>query len=126
MATNKFHLNLKNYSVDEYEKALDKVAFSNYEKYHDINKVYNNFFQKLIELVNNIAPLKTARIKNASNKWFDSGIAEKLSIRDKLFKKFKSSRLNINWEIYKEQTRKNSISRRNCQKNIAKPIELSN
>ena len=96
MATNKFHLNLKNYSVDEYEKALDKVAFSNYEKYHDINKVYNNFFQKLIELVNNIAPLKTAR------------------------------RLNINWEIYKEQTRKNSISRRNCQKNIAKPIELPN
>ena len=126
MATNKFHLNLKNYSVGEYEKALDKVAFSNYEKYHDINKVYNNFFQKLIELVNNIAPLKTVRIKNASNKWFDSGIAEKLSIRDKLFKKFKSSRLNINWEIYKEQTRKNSISRRNCQKNIAKPIELPN
>ena len=126
MATNKFHLNLKNYSVGEYEKALDKVAFSNYEKYHDINKVYNNFFQKLIELVNNIAPLKTVRIKNASNKWFDSGIAEKLNIRDKLFKKFKSSRLNINWEIYKEQTRKNSISRRNCQKNIAKPKELPN
>ena len=125
MATNKFHLNLKNYSVDEYEKALDKVAFSNYEKY-DINKVCNNFFQKLIVLVNNIAPLKTARIKNASNKWFDSGIAEKLSIRDKLFKKFKSSRLNINWEIYKKQTRKNSILRRNCQKNIAKPKELPN
>ena len=28
----------KNYSVDEYEKALGKVTFPNYEKYHNINK----------------------------------------------------------------------------------------
>ena len=62
---------------------------------------YNNFFQKLIEVVNNIAPLKTERIKNTSNEWFDRKIAEILSIRDKLFKKFKSSCLNIDWEIYK-------------------------
>ena len=38
----------KNYSVDEYEKALGKVTFPNYEKYN-INKAYNNFFQKLIK-----------------------------------------------------------------------------
>ena len=62
---------------------------------------HNNFFQKLIEMVNNIAPLKTERIKNTSNEWFDRKIAEILSIRDKLFKKFKSSCLNIDWEIYK-------------------------
>ena len=28
----------KNYSVDEYEKALSKVTFPNYERYHNINK----------------------------------------------------------------------------------------
>ena len=53
-------------------------------------------------MVNNIAPLNTAKIKNTSNEWFDREIAEKLSIRDKLFKKkFKSSHLSIDWEIYK-------------------------
>ena len=56
----------------------------------------------MIEVVNNIALLEIARIKNTSNKWFDREIAEKLSIRDKLFKKLKSSCLNIDWEIYKE------------------------
>ena len=76
----------KDYSVDKYEKALGKVTFPNFEKYHNINKAYNNFFQKMIEVVNNIAPLKTARIKNTSNEWFDREIAEKLSIRDKLLK----------------------------------------
>ena len=57
----------KTYSTNEYEKALGKVTFPNYEKYHNINKAYNDFFQKLIEVVNNITPLKTARIKNTSN-----------------------------------------------------------
>ena len=92
----------KNYSVDEYEIALGKVTFLKYESYQNINKAYNNFFQKLIEVVNNIISLKTTRIKNTSNEWFDREIAEKLGISDKIFKKFKSSRLNIDWETYKE------------------------
>ena len=52
---------------------------------------------------NNIIPLKTARIKNTSSEWFDRENAEKLGTRDKLFKKFKSSRLNIDCEIYNRQ-----------------------
>ena len=112
----------KNYSVDEYEKTPCKVIFPNYEKYHNINKTFNDFFRKLIEVVN-----------NTSNEWFDRRIAEKLSIRDKLFKKFKSSRLNIDWEIYKEA--RNDVQRTIKQKkkqyleeklseNIAKPKGL--
>ena len=65
-------LSFKTYSVDESEKALDKVTFPNYDRYN-INKAYNDSFEKLIEEFNNIAPLKTARIKNAS-----SGLIEKL------------------------------------------------
>ena len=57
------------------------------------------FPQKLIEVVNSIKPLKTERIRNTCNEWFDSEIAEKINIRDKLFIKLKSSRLNIDWEI---------------------------
>ena len=84
----------------------------------------------MIDVVNKT---KTAGIKNTSNEWFDREIAEKLSIRDKLFKKFKSSRLNIDWEIYKEA--RNEVQRTIKQKkkqylevklseNIAKPKEL--
>ena len=46
--------------------------------------------------------MKTVIIKNARPEWFDREIVEKLSLRDKLSKKFKSSRLIIDWEIYKE------------------------
>ena len=72
-------------------------------------------------------------MKNTSNEWFDMEIAEKLSIRDQLFKKFKSSCLKIGQEIYKEA--RNGVQRTIKQKkkqyleeklteNIAKPKEL--
>ena len=87
----------------------------------------------MIEVVNYIALFKTARIKITSNEWFDREIAEKLSIRDKLFKKFKSSRLNIDWEIYKEarndvqrtiKRNKKQYLKEELSENIAKPKEL--
>ena len=87
----------------------------------------------MIEVVNYIALFKTARIKITSNEWFDREIAEKLSIRDKLFKKFKSSRLNIDWEIYKEarsdvqrtiKRKKKQYFEEKLSENIAKPKQL--
>ena len=40
-----------------------------------------------------IAPYRNKRINGNTKKWFDSKGFEKLNARDKLFKKFKKSRL---------------------------------
>ena len=64
---------------------------------------------------------------------FDREIADKLSIRDKLFKKLKPSRLSIDWEIYKEarnevqktiKQKKKQYLEETLSENIAKPKEL--
>ena len=47
-----------------------------------------------------VAPIKSRRIKPNSQEWFDSEVAKK-SVCDKLFKKFKKSKLHIDKEIYK-------------------------
>ena len=87
----------------------------------------------MIEVVNNIAPLKTARIKDTSNEWFDREIAEKLSIREKLLKKLNPSRLSIDWEIYKEarndvqktiKQKKKTYFEEKLSENITKPKEI--
>ena len=87
----------------------------------------------MIEVVNNIAPLKTARIKDTSNEWFDREIAEKLSIREKLLKKLNPSRLSIDWEIYKEarndvqktiKQKKKTYFEEKLSEIIAKPKEI--
>ena len=44
-------------------KAQGQVIFPNYEKYSNVSKAYNDFFHKLIEVVNRIVPLKTVRKK---------------------------------------------------------------
>lgn len=49
------------YSADEYEKTLGRTMFPNDERYQIKHTVV--FFQKLIKVINNIAPLRTARIK---------------------------------------------------------------
>ena len=49
-------------------------AKSNFLTTKDVNKAYNDFLKKLIEVVNNIVPLRTARLKNTSNEHFDQDI----------------------------------------------------
>ena len=68
---------------------MGQVIFPNYEEYSNVNKAYNNFFHKLIEVVNKIAPLKTVKVRNISSEWFDKNIAEKLKLRNKQLKKNK-------------------------------------
>ena len=66
-----------------------------------MNDAYSNFIQKLTEVIDKVVPVKSKRIKRSSQEWFDSEISEKLIVRDKLFKKYKKTRLHVDKEIYK-------------------------
>ena len=57
---------------------------------------------KITQVIDNLAPYKTISVKNQSNEWFDSELAEQISNRDRLFKMFKKSKLHIDELIYKE------------------------
>ena len=47
-------------------------------------------------------PLRLKRIKGNTQNWFDGEVLEKLRSRDKLFKAFKKTRLDIDKELYKK------------------------
>ena len=49
-----------------------------------------------------MAPTETIRIKSNTDEWFDGETTEKIATRDKLFRKFKKSKLNMEEIIYKE------------------------
>ena len=92
---------LKNYSAVIYEEALGKIDFPNCHNFDNIDDTYSNFIHKVMGVIDQVAPIKLRRIKQNSQEWFDSEVAEKISDRDKLFKKFKKSKLHIAKEIYK-------------------------
>jgi hypothetical protein len=78
-------------------------------------------------------PIKEARIKNDTNDWFDGEIAEKISTRDKLFTKFKKSRLGVDKQILNEarnsvqnliRKKKREHYENQLKENVGKPKEL--
>ena len=91
---NVFLRSLKYYTVSVFVKKLQKVNFSNYERFSCLT----DFLNKLMKVVNEIAPSKEIRIKNNTQDWFDREIAELIHACEKLFLKFKKSTLHIDEE----------------------------
>ena len=50
---------LKNYSADIYEEALGRVDFPNYHNFENINDAYSNFIQKVMGVIDLVAPIKS-------------------------------------------------------------------
>ena len=53
----------KNYTVDSYKEVLKQLDFLNYESFDDVNFAYSNFFQKIMTVIDKIAPYRNKRIK---------------------------------------------------------------
>ena len=94
--------------MKNFERELKNIAFPNYEKFSGVNSAHSDLVNKITQVINNLSPYKTIRVKQ-SNEWFDGELAEQISDRDKLFKKFKKSKLHIDELIYKEA--KNTVQR---------------
>ena len=80
-----------------FKEALSKVYFPNYENFGDVNKGYENFVQKLMIVIYQLAPRKTKRVTGISQEWFDEEVLECIALRYELFKKFK--RINCMQQI---------------------------
>ena len=106
-----------------------KIKFSNYELFDNIDKAYENFFQKFMAVIDNFASSKNKRIKGTSQDWFDAQIIETINERDN----FKKSRLHVDKDNYKEaknevqkliRTKKKAYFESKLTENIGKPKEL--
>ena len=80
-----------------------------------------------------IAPIKSRRINRSSQEWFNGEVSAKISVHDKLFKKFKKSKLHIEKETYKIaryevqkliSSEKNNFFENRLNYSIGKPKEL--
>ena len=90
--------------VNGFVQKLQKVDFSNYERFSCIDAACTDFRNKLMKVVNEFAPSKEIRIKNNTEEWFDREIAELIHTHEKLFLKPKKSKLHIGGDSYKKVT----------------------
>ena len=90
----------KHYTADLFEQELSRLNFPNYRNFNDINEAHNDFIQKIMNVIDKVAPLKERRVKQNSQEWFDGKIADEIKNRNKLFRKFKKSKLQIDKDYY--------------------------
>ena len=86
-----------------------------------------------MSVIDKLVPFKTKRVKGNSQEQFDGEVLESIALRDKLFKKFKRSKLNVNKEIYNKAhnkshglilRKKREYFENKLKENIAKPKDL--
>ena len=89
--------------------------------------------EKILSVVDKIAPFKDLRIKNNTQDWFDDEVAKAIKLREKRLKQFKSTKLHIDEDLYKEakyhavkliKQKKSHFYKENLKENIGKPKEL--
>ena len=86
--------------VNLFELELSKLNFPSYQNYNEINEAYNDFTEKIMSVIDKVAPKREGRVKQNLQKWFDGEIADEIKNCDKLFKKFKKSKMHIDKDNY--------------------------
>ena len=76
---------LRNYSAEKLISTLKDIKFPNYDIFSDVNVAYADLTKTISDAIDNVAPIKTLRIKNNSQYWLDSEIAEAIKLREKYF-----------------------------------------
>ena len=123
----------KNYTPDIFLHELSNAGFLNYENFDDIDLAYSDFSDKLIAIINKIAPFGKNRIKNNSEEWFDREVFQAIQLRNKLLSKFKKNKSNLNERLYKESkcivqdlimNKKKTFFENKLNENIGKPKDL--
>ena len=76
---------LRNYCAEKLISTLKDIKFPNYDIFSDVNVAYVDLTKKISDAIDNVAPIKTLRIKNNSQDWFDIEIAEAIKLREKYF-----------------------------------------
>ena len=90
----------KYYTIDLFEQELSKLDFPNYQNFNDISEAYNDFIQKIMSVIDKVTPMKERWVKQNSQERFDGEIADEIKNCNRLFKKFKKSKLLIDKDIY--------------------------
>ena len=93
---------LKKYRAEIFTNALKTVQFPNYDIFSNVNITYSDLLNKIADPSDKVAPIKEIIINNKKQDCSDNEIAEAIKIREKYFKKFLKSNLQLDYNFYVE------------------------
>ena len=88
---------LRKYTPELLIKESKKINFPNYNIFSNVNIAHLDLVKKILRVVHKIAPLNDQAIKNNTGKFVKA-----IKLRGKRLKQFKSTKLHIDEDLYKE------------------------
>ena len=65
---------LKNYTPELFREELTKINFPDYNIFSNVNIAYLDLVEKILSVVDKIAPFRDLRVKNNTQNWFDDEV----------------------------------------------------
>ena len=93
----------KNFIKEKVLELLRKTDFADYTTFTCLNKAYQNFIFKLIEVTDLLCQSKKLRLQASSNPWIDSRTISAIRRRIKLFKKYTKSGLDTEKDHFRSK-----------------------
>ena len=93
---------LKNYTPEILIEKSKNIYFPDYSTFDDVNEGYADLIQKVNSIIDEIAPVNEMCIKNNTEEWVDEETFEAIRVRDKKYKRFKSTRLHVDHVNYRK------------------------
>jgi len=124
---------MKNYTVDNFRRELLSKDWMSIIGCDSLCEAWNNFHKFFMDVLDEIAPIKTVRLKQRTEPWFDAEIIDLINRRDKklfmykkskdeaLYKEFKILRNKTQAKIYKAKV---SFYSNKVEENKNKPKQL--
>jgi hypothetical protein len=104
---------MKNYNRETFVEFLEQIDWSPILNINDVDIAWLMFKNALLNVIDEIAPVKHVRIKQNSQPWINNEILENIKKRDKIFKSFKTHKTE---ELY--------ISYSNLRNKISEQIKV--
>ena len=88
---------------------LRDTDFSSVLAENNANKAWNSLKEILINVFNTHAPMISKRVKGKKSPWLDRDIKTEMNNRDKLYRKFRKSKSEVDFDTYKKQRNKVNV-----------------
>ena len=94
---------MKNYTSEALTAALERLDWSNVLNCSSVEKAWECFKTNFLHVIDQLTPMKSARVKARTEPWINADITEAIAIRNKLHSKFIKNRSEQLFNEYKKQ-----------------------
>ena len=92
----------KHFNKNLFKEAIQRLSWLDVYLMEDVNEAVQAFTNKILNVLDNMAPMKTFQVRHRHNPWVSQETLDMMKMRDQLQKEASESNCQYVWAMYKE------------------------